>query len=338
MSRDLGTGRRVAITLGTAGVLAVAGHLLVTKPFAAEGTRLTADFGGAGQSLTTSSPVKVRGVTVGRISGIELSPGGGARLRLRIDEHVRVPDTVVASLEPESVFGPKFLNLVPGPHEATGPFLRDGAHITRTSDSLDLTTLLGDADALLAAIEPQDVAVIADALGQGLGSSGAELAGLLRGTGTLVDVAYRHRGRARTFLADLARLARTRGVGTNLSTTATSSAGLLETLTSGQGRGLRTARGVTEVTSLLSQGLGSHEGDLRAAFRSFENSARFLHQQLALAGPGVRAVNDLLWVYPAVTWPRAPQGKRMIAGQVLIPDDPCRLLIGICPQTPSGGR
>ncbi|SEG81453.1 phospholipid/cholesterol/gamma-HCH transport system substrate-binding protein [Thermomonospora echinospora] len=338
MNQALSPGRRVAVVLLTALVLAAAGHLLIARPFAADGTRLTADFAGAGQSLTTASPVKLRGVTVGRISRIELAPDGGARLTLRIDHGVRIPDTVTASLEPESVFGPKFLNLLPGPHEATGPFLADGAHIARTSESLDLTSMLGDAEAVLAAIDPQDVAVIVDALGQGLGSSGPNLAGLVRQTGTLVDVAHRQRGRARTMLSDLARLARLRGVGADLSTTAASSVALLDTLTAGpRGRGLRTAQGVSEITSLLARGLSGYEGDLRATFHSMEGAATFLHAQLPLAGPGVRRVVELMPVYQAMAWVPGPQNKRLLAINVLLPTSPCQLLVGVCPPA-SGGR
>ncbi|RAY16976.1 MCE family protein [Actinomadura craniellae] len=338
MNQDLPRGRRIAITLATALTLAMIAYLMVAKPFADDGMRLTADFGNAGQGLTTASPVKLRGVTVGRISRIELAPRGGARLTLHLDRGVRIPDTAVAALEPESVFGPKFLNIIPGPHEATGPFLRDGTHIMRTSDSLDLTSLLGDADRVLAAVSAEDVAVIVDALGQGLGASGPNLAGLLRNTGTLVDVAHRQRGPTAALLSDLGRLARLRGMGSDLAVTIDSSAALLDTLTAGQGRGLRTARGVSEVTSLLAHGLGSHEGNLRAAGRSFEGSAAFLSAQLNVAGPGVRAVIDMLPAYGQMTRTPGPQNRRLLGANLVLPTDPCQLLLGVgdCPATPGG--
>ncbi|MEO3787371.1 MlaD family protein [Actinocorallia sp. B10E7] len=337
MNQSLSPARRIALVLGTALALAVAGHLMIAKPFAAEGIRLTADFGAAGQGLTKSSPVKLRGVTVGRVERIEMAPDGGARLTLRLDEGVRVPDTATAALEPESVFGPKFIDLVPGGHEAAGPFLRDGARVTRTSDSLDLVSLLDGADAVVSAVDPEDMVVIMDALGQGLSGAGPDLAGILEGTGTLVKLAHRHRQRARTFLDDLARLAELRGVGDDLKTLTASSDALLTTLLSGQDRGLRTAQGVWEMTSLLAHGLGTHENDLRQMFRSVERAATFMDQQLYIAGPGVREVIELLPVYKALGWTPGPQGRHMIGAQVLLPTDPCELILGVCPQTPGGG-
>ncbi|MDX6744879.1 MlaD family protein [Actinocorallia sp. A-T 12471] len=327
--------RGIAITLATAVVLVALGFLVVAKPFAAKGKLLTADFGAAGQGLTESSPVKMRGVTVGRVSGIALAPDGGARLTLRIDAHVAVPDTAVAALEPESVFGPKFVNLVPGPHEEAGPFLADGATITRTSDSLDLTGLLADADAAVGAMDPERVAVIVDALAQGLGGAGPNIAGLLDSTGTLVGVAHEHRHRAETFLDDLARLARLRGIGADTSTTVVNANALLHTLTAGKDRGLKTAAGVSQLSALLGPGLTRHEGDLRAAFRSGENAAAFMDHILPVGGDGVRTVIDLLWVFKAISWSPGPQGRHLLAAEILLPTDPCELIIGICP---TGGR
>ncbi|GAB2831381.1 hypothetical protein GCM10022221_32810 [Actinocorallia aurea] len=331
MSGALSEARRIAVTLATALVLAVLGYLVVEKPFAAEGRLLTADFGSAGQGLTTSSPVKMRGVTVGRISTIELSPDGGARLTLRIDEHVTVPDTAVASLEPESMFGPKFVNLIPGEHEAAGPFLGDGAVITRTSDSLDLTSLLGEADAAVGALDPEQVTIIVDALAQGLGGAGPNLAGLLDSTEILLGVAYDQRGRTETLLADLARLARLRGIGEDTATVVTNATALMETLTSGEDRGLKTAAGFSQLAGLLGPGLENHEADLRAAFRSGEHATAFLDHVLPIAGGGVRTVIDLLWVFRAISWAPGPQGRHLLSAEILLPTDPCELIVGICP-------
>ncbi|ROO85954.1 phospholipid/cholesterol/gamma-HCH transport system substrate-binding protein [Actinocorallia herbida] len=336
MSGTLSEARRIAITLATVVVLALLGYLAVAKPFAAKGRLITADFGAAGQGLTKSSPVKMRGVTVGRVSEIELAPGGGARLTLRIDEHVPVPDSAVASLEPESMFGPKFVNLIPGPHEEVGPFLADGATIERTSDSLDLTGLLGEADAAVGAMDPAQVAVVVDALAQGLGGAGPNLAGLLDSTETLLGVAYDQRGRAESFLADLARLARLRGIGADTATVVTNSTALMETLTSGKDRGLKTAAGVSQLSALLGPGLSRHEGDLRAAFRSGENATAFLDHVLPIAGDGVRTVIDLLWVFKAISWAPGPQGKHLLSAEILLPTDPCELIIGICPGSTGG--
>ena len=117
----LSTGRRLLVTAITSALVVLIVFILVGKPFAAHGARLTAHVGSAGQGLTTSSPVKLRGVTVGQVAAIDLDPSGGAIVTLRMNPGFKVADTVTAAVNPESVFGPKFVDLIPGGHESAGP-------------------------------------------------------------------------------------------------------------------------------------------------------------------------------------------------------------------------
>ncbi|RAY16235.1 MCE family protein [Actinomadura craniellae] len=330
---DMPLRRRLTISLATLLALAATGYALIARPFAAEGTRLVADFGTAGQGLGTSSPVKIRGVTVGRVDAIDLLPDGRARVTLRIDPGTHVPDSVSATVEPESVFGPKFVGLAPGPREATGPYLADGARIAVTGESGDLNSLLTDADRTLAAIDPQDVAVIVDALGQGLGGQGQRLRGIVDSTGTLVEVAHRRRREAQVFLADLGALAELRGVGQSAGAVTGDANALIATASAGQNRLRRTASGVSAVSALLAHGLGKHGGNAGEGFRSAERAAAVLRAQLGIGGPAVRTLTELLPYYRAVGWAPGPDGtgKHMLAVQIMLPTDPCELLIGLCP-------
>src|SRR5262245_53099511 len=122
------------------------------------GYDLTATFEGAGQNLDTESMVKLRGVDIGQVSSIRLDEGDrNAVVRIRIEPGVEVPETATAVIRPISIFGPKFIDLVPGEAEGEGPYLGDEDEIANTTPALELEDILGDANDLLAAVDPQDV-------------------------------------------------------------------------------------------------------------------------------------------------------------------------------------
>src|SRR3712207_5132956 len=117
------------VSLALLGVLTTVG---VKYAFGAydPGYDLTATFTGAGQNLDTESVVKLRGVDVGRVESISLDEDEGALVRIRIEPDVQVPESAVAVIRPISIFGPKFIDLIPGIGESEGPYLDDGDEIT----------------------------------------------------------------------------------------------------------------------------------------------------------------------------------------------------------------
>ncbi|WP_106400428.1 MlaD family protein [Actinocorallia populi] len=333
---------RATIALVTVLVTSLVLYILIFKPFKSEGPRFTAMFGQAGQGLSTASPVKVRGMHVGRISEIELLPNGRARITMTMDEGVRVPDTATASLEPESVFGPKFINLLLGAHETSGPFLKPGSQIAKTSDPRDLNDLLADANTTLAALDPADISVVIHTLAEGLGGQGQNLRETLDSAETIIEVAHENRGNAKAFLDDLARLASIQGAGQDIASIVADTNAVIDTAANGDGRLRDFAANVSGISSLVAHGFRSHGGDLRAGFRSSERAVGVIHAQLGLLGPALRTGNNLLPVYKQVSWPTAPGGRRMLAIKVLLPANPCAIVLGVCPspttEKKKGGR
>lgn len=66
---------------------------------------LHARFREVGQ-LQHGNPVKLRGVSIGRVEEIQVEPGGGGVLvRMRVDADVELPADAVVVLSPESLFG-----------------------------------------------------------------------------------------------------------------------------------------------------------------------------------------------------------------------------------------
>jgi phospholipid/cholesterol/gamma-HCH transport system substrate-binding protein len=203
---------RFRVGFGLAGALAIAGLITVTLSYGQgyfdPGYELTAVFPSSSQGLFTDggSSVKLRGVNVGEVSGIELLPDGRARVSMFLDEGVRVPDTVKASIEPLSIFGPKFVHLEAGEHEGVGPFLGDGDEIERTATLAEVTDILESATELFEKLDPADLVVTIDAIAEGTSGMGDEMGRSIDAGAALLGVAADHADDIRRFLGDAALL------------------------------------------------------------------------------------------------------------------------------------
>lgn len=328
--------RRLLITAITLAVTAAVLYVLIARPGRDPGTVLTADFGRAGQGLGTGAPVKIRGVTVGSVEEIDLTGGGGARLKLRLDKGTRVPAAATASIVPASAFGPKFVDLAPGPHSGTGPYLASGDRIARTADPSDLSDLLARADHALGSVDAREVQTIVRTVAMGLDGQGARLGETIDQTGVLLGVAHRNRGNARRFIGDSARLGgAVADKGDELTRISGDANSVIGTAARGEGRLAGFADGLADVSLLAAHGFDERGGQLGQAFRSSERTARIIYAQLGLLGDAVRTGNGLLPLYGELTSLEGPEGKNYIRSQGYLPSDPCGLILGLC--GPYGG-
>ena len=172
------------------------------------GYELHATFPTSSQGLYTDggSDVKLRGINVGTVRAIDLLDDGQVRITLFMDEGVEVPDTAVASIEPLSVFGPKFIRLAPGEHEGTDDVLGDGDEIEQTMAPVELTDILASATELFEDIDPQDLITIFDEIAEGVSGLGPEIGRSIDAGSELLSVGAAHDADTRQFLADLAGL------------------------------------------------------------------------------------------------------------------------------------
>jgi phospholipid/cholesterol/gamma-HCH transport system substrate-binding protein len=93
-------------------VLVAGAYWLSGKPFGREEREITAVFSQVGQ-LRPGNPVMYRGVSVGRISSIELVPeGNGVLVGMQIGPDVQLPPDVAVVLSPQSLFGDWMASLV----------------------------------------------------------------------------------------------------------------------------------------------------------------------------------------------------------------------------------
>lgn len=137
--------RRVSeIIAGLAVIVAALGFLAFTfsstRTAARNGYILHAQFGHIGP-LKVGSPVKIAGVTVGRVTKTELNPQSYAAIvDFSINPKVQVPKDSSAAIESESLLGGDYLSISPG---GSNTMLKPGGAIIVTQSAINIESLLG---------------------------------------------------------------------------------------------------------------------------------------------------------------------------------------------------
>jgi len=130
-----------------------------------------------GLQLNDGAEVKLRDVVVGEVREIDTS-GRGASLRLALDPDLIafIPQNVHARLLPRTVFGERFVALVPPPDAAPQP-IRAGAVITqdRSANAIELEQVLDHSLALLQKIKVDKLAATLNALATALEGRGERI-------------------------------------------------------------------------------------------------------------------------------------------------------------------
>ncbi|MFI0447281.1 MCE family protein [Actinomadura sp. 6N118] len=139
----------------------------------------------AGFEMHRGADVKLHGVVIGEVRSIT-ADGSGAQLRLalRPDQAKRVPQDVAAQLLPTTVFGARYVALVPPAGRGMNPqanvvaaALRDGSVISEdnTRNAIELRDLLKSTMRLLNALKPAQLSATLTAMAQALEGRGDRL-------------------------------------------------------------------------------------------------------------------------------------------------------------------
>ena len=174
--------RRLRIRNALLGVLALA---LLVGGVAATGFFLTGGFvsgtpvraifsaPGVGQQLPVGGDVKVRGVLVGRIDGIELARDGNAVVIMRLKDDVSLPESTRAEIRSKTIFGQKWVELIPPDAPLTDRVLESGSVIPdeRTTEPLELERSLQLGHDLLDDLPLRDLSLTLQTLARGFGGS-----------------------------------------------------------------------------------------------------------------------------------------------------------------------
>lgn len=139
-----------------------------------------------GGGIFVNAPVTYRGVPVGRVSALRLTPSG-ARADLSLERDVRVPADLRAVIGLRSAVGEQYVDLRPA--RAGGPYLGNGSVIpaSRTGTPLPVEMLLTSLDELVRSVDGDKLNVIITELGTAFEGNAAALQLLLDSSDTLLD-------------------------------------------------------------------------------------------------------------------------------------------------------
>lgn len=128
-----------------------------------------------GLQLPTRADVKIRGVQVGEVLGLE-GNAAGARLTLGIypDQRDTIPANVTGSIVPKTLFGEKYVSLIV-PDQPAGGAIAVAATIERTRVSTEVEEVLSDLFPLLRAVQPAEINTTLNALATALEGRGDQL-------------------------------------------------------------------------------------------------------------------------------------------------------------------
>jgi phospholipid/cholesterol/gamma-HCH transport system substrate-binding protein len=145
---------------------------------------VTVDTGSVGNEMHLGADVKMRGVVVGRVKAIH-ADGAGARLTLALQPGRlrQIPAGVTAQMLPTTLFGERFVALVPPAGAPAGGGAALTAHSTiaqdRSADAIELEQVLDNVMPLLSAVQPQKLAATLNAVATALDGRGAQLGSTL---------------------------------------------------------------------------------------------------------------------------------------------------------------
>ncbi|WP_372347385.1 MCE family protein [Streptomyces sp. KL116D] len=133
--------------------------------------------GTVGNEMHLGAEVKLRGVVLGEVRKIDATPTG-ARLTLALEPGAldRIPDDVHAQMLPTTLFGERYVALVP-PGDPSTTTLAAGATIPqdRSANAIELQQVLDDVLPMLTAVQPQKLSATLSAVSQALEGRGNQL-------------------------------------------------------------------------------------------------------------------------------------------------------------------
>jgi phospholipid/cholesterol/gamma-HCH transport system substrate-binding protein len=109
----------------------------------------------AGLVMNADAKVKMRGVQVGKVASIESRPNGQAALHLALDpsQLSRIPANVLVDIASTTVFGAKFVELVP-PADPTPERLHAGEILDSKHVTVEINTIFQQLTSVLSKIDP----------------------------------------------------------------------------------------------------------------------------------------------------------------------------------------
>ena len=133
----------------------------------------------AGASLPSNADVKLRGMIVGEVRSVKTN-GDGVTMNIAMSPSAikQVPRDVSAKIIPKTLFGEKYIALVPA-EIPSGETLQAGDNISKAVVPIEVETLLNDLYPLLEAVPPAELSYTLTAMSQALEGRGEQLGSTL---------------------------------------------------------------------------------------------------------------------------------------------------------------
>ncbi|GAA2744993.1 MCE family protein [Terrabacter aerolatus] len=129
-----------------------------------------------GSQLQESSDVKLRGLLVGEVRQIEVTPTGTRlELALQPDEVAKIPSNVSARLLPKTLFGERYVDLVTSASPARPIRAGDVIPQDRSRVAIELETVFDNLYPLLRTVQPAKLATTLNALSTTLDGRGDQI-------------------------------------------------------------------------------------------------------------------------------------------------------------------
>jgi phospholipid/cholesterol/gamma-HCH transport system substrate-binding protein len=330
---------RIRLLAGLTGTVMLLGIMTFVIQYSngalAGGYTITAVFDRAGQGLYTGNDVKIRGVTVGTIKSTKLRADGRVDISLLINSGVHIADTSSASIDPLSVFGPKFVNVTPGAHETSGPFLNAGGVISNTVPATELLDVLNHTYHLLTAIDPNDLATVVQTLGQALDGLGPDIAQTVDSLHTIAAAARAETPNLSALLTQLNRLtAALAPHGSTVVALATDLNQVLPSINAHPDEVAALLDNVGQVADDLAGVLEAHAPAVNELVNGLTVAANGLYVRRQDLAPLVGTLSQFFALLGGIIrspGEAVPNGK--VPGNIVAyaPSNLCTLLVGVCP-------
>lgn len=162
---------------------------------------VTVEFGDA-SGLYPQAQVTYRGVEVGEVTDLDVSPGG-AVATLRLDDDVPIPADASAELHSTSAIGEQYVDLLADSGGA--PFLSDGDAIPRSRavEMPQITPVLESINRLLESVPRNRTRRVLTQLGHGFGGADKDLAGLIDSSDEFLTEAHANVDATTSYIAAL---------------------------------------------------------------------------------------------------------------------------------------
>ncbi|MBO4241383.1 MCE family protein [Pseudonocardia alni] len=153
------------------------------------GVPVTLNVARVGTQMQERSDVKVNGLIVGQVDQV-VSNGTNTSIEMSMDPQFldQIPENVTAQLLPKTLFGEKFVSLVPPAAPSTARLAAgDVIPEDRSQAALEVERVLDELLPLLQTVRPQDLATTLGSLSQALQGRGNQLGETLTQLNTLVE-------------------------------------------------------------------------------------------------------------------------------------------------------